>query len=485
MLRTQPVNFSKGVNKKMVYSGLQSAITAVGGFSIEQYSAPIRITAIENIGKYNVNDAVQLLLDPRLFNRKMQYDVNTQRFSVDSLHICAAEFIQNLTSSKQINSIGTLENIHREFTEYVNAFLKFEEGFSCIYVQEEEYCASESNHKLWSIEEFYQKITNQSSNLFGTFNDLYGGITVNGVNGILEYSRKLNLFGNRATRKDISDGFLEGDFIFVPYGLTMTISVGIDAQMLQLNELGKQHVLQLNEKTDYNNGVSSQETVTNMNRIVRVIKKPIFIQLIELPDLDAIYTVPVPVYPNTNTNTNQTGPTGTNNNYATGTITGKSNQEKEMEIMLKKVRKHVTSQTTQSIEIGSTGKLTKTPTGSISQKEKGPTGSISQKEKGPSGSISQKEKGPSGSISQKEKGPTGSISQKEKGPTGSISQKEKGPTGSISQKEKEKEPRFVPIPVQNIKLHKQGEIVNVTHDFLNFNSTGILNTGKNIQINKK
>ena len=92
----------------------------------------------------------------------------------------------------------------------------------------------------------------------------------------------MNLFGNRREVNSIESGFLEGDIIYVPYGLTIYLSVELDCEDLQLNELGKKYVEKLNEEKDYDNGWMSQKTYTTMYSIQRVVSVPLFIKLIHI-----------------------------------------------------------------------------------------------------------------------------------------------------------------------------------------------------------
>ena len=171
MIRTKPFNFATGVNKKFVYSGLLHAITGVGGFSIEEKTKPMKIQVVQNIAKYDVTDSVQILYDVDIFNYKLgQYDVNSQLFEMDCIMVCAAEFISGLSSSDQINSVGKLENIYKDFVNYVNQLLNYEEGFSCIYLMDHQF---EVEKNKMEIQDLYETLIRQTENVYGTYNDLY------------------------------------------------------------------------------------------------------------------------------------------------------------------------------------------------------------------------------------------------------------------------------------------------------------------------
>ena len=142
MIKTFLFNYSKNIDKKHIYTGLQNAITGIGGFSMEEQFSEIKLNVIKNIAKYDVTDSVQLLFDVSLFNMKIgllkntdntikttSYDNNLNKFPVDSLTIYANEFTQAI-NIHQLNSIGKLSNLYKDFTDYVNTFLNYEQGFS-------------------------------------------------------------------------------------------------------------------------------------------------------------------------------------------------------------------------------------------------------------------------------------------------------------------------------------------------------------------
>ncbi len=151
MIRTIPFNFSKTINPKHIYTGLQSAITGIGGFSIEEDLQTIRLNPIQNIGKYNVDCAIQLLYDTSKFNSKLglvkqgnniihtTFNQQTNSFPIDAISISANDFIFGIQKIQQINSIGSLESVYCNFIDYVNQILNYEEGFSSIYLLDQQF----------------------------------------------------------------------------------------------------------------------------------------------------------------------------------------------------------------------------------------------------------------------------------------------------------------------------------------------------------
>jgi hypothetical protein len=301
MIRTIPTNFSKSNNPKHIYTGLQPAITGIGGFSIEEDLQVIRLNPVQNIGKYNTTDAIQLLYDTSKINNKIglvkqgncivhtTYNECTHSFPIDSISVTANDFINNLRIKQQINSIGSLECVYRDFIDYVNQILNYEEGFSSIYLLDQQF---DINGGVFEIDDFFSLIKSQETNCYGKYNNLFGSVSINGINKLLKSSTDLNIFGNRGIDDPPSqptyqygakDGFLEGDLIYIPKGFTMTLSVDLDSETLKFNELGKQFIHRLNHETNYDNGNMSQETITTIHNITRTIKVPLLIKLIDNP----------------------------------------------------------------------------------------------------------------------------------------------------------------------------------------------------------
>ena len=267
MIRTIPFNFAKSINPKHIYTGLQSAITGTGGFSIEEELQVIRLNPVQNIGKYNTTDAIQLLYDTSKINNKIglvkqgkqiihtTYNQCTQSFPIDSISITANDFISNLKKIEQINSIGSLESVYRDFIDYVNQILNYEEGFSSIYLLDQQF---DINGGIFEIDDFFSIVKSQETNCYGKYNNLFGSVSINGINKLLKSSTDLNIFGNRGIddppsqppyQYGVKDGFLEGDLIYIPKGFTFTLSVDLDSETLKFNELGKQFIHNLNNET--------------------------------------------------------------------------------------------------------------------------------------------------------------------------------------------------------------------------------------------
>jgi len=309
MIRKTLFNYATGVNKKFVYNGYHHAISAVGSFSLNEKTQHMKIQPIENIGKFNVSNSVQIVLSNQLFNNKLgKFNETISKFDIDTLTITANEFASAITES-QINSVGKLETIYSDFAQYVDDFLSFEEGFSSIYYMEDP--VSIENREFTSTE-LFQLMTRKTDNIYGTYDEIFGSITIYGVNELLKNAKKMNIFGNRATNGEtLSNGFLEGDIIYIPYGINITLSLELDANTLRLNEAGKKNVEKMNQKTDFDDGFMSQTTYTSMYRIQREIKIPLFIKLIKinLPVVVPLTTpIPMPIIAPTPTPTPEPEP---------------------------------------------------------------------------------------------------------------------------------------------------------------------------------
>jgi hypothetical protein len=135
MLKTIPFNFSRNIDKTHIYTGVQTAISGSGGFSLENNISDIKLNVIRNLAKYDVTNSVQLLADVSIFNKKLglskdsinkyilksTFDDYAQQFPVDSINIYSNEIVSSINFN-QLNSIGSLTKLYSDFNTYVNKF---------------------------------------------------------------------------------------------------------------------------------------------------------------------------------------------------------------------------------------------------------------------------------------------------------------------------------------------------------------------------
>jgi hypothetical protein len=109
--------------------------------------------------------------------------------------------------------------------------------------------------------------------------DLSGSIAVSYINQLLNYVVYANPFNNREDGMTAQDGFIAGDLIFIPNGLTATLNMDINNNNINWTSLGVTNVAHLNSSTNYVNGYFSCNTITTETNIKRVVKAPLLLRL--------------------------------------------------------------------------------------------------------------------------------------------------------------------------------------------------------------
>ena len=129
------------------YIGLYPAISATGGFIMEEGFKTITMIPVQQIGEYDVTLAIQVVMDVRFFNEKIglykdatntnilttSFDNSTNRFPTDNITITAEEFTAGVTNITQVISVGKYNTLYSDFINYVNDYFSYADGFSTIF----------------------------------------------------------------------------------------------------------------------------------------------------------------------------------------------------------------------------------------------------------------------------------------------------------------------------------------------------------------
>jgi hypothetical protein len=283
------------------YVGLYYAFSATGGYEAEQGAKTITMIPVNQINQYDVTESIQVIYDVRAFNEKIglfkdasniniissAYDISTNSFPTDSFPLTSAEFAAGVTETSQVISVGKYNTLYSNFISYVNNYFGYPEGFSTIFNLSSQV---DINAGVFDAGAFINLIHGNTPNpVTGEYiKDLSGSITMSYINQILNYIVFSNPFNNRPASGNggvgysLKDGFIEGDIIFVPNGLSTTLNMDIVNNNIQLNYLGAAHLANLNSQTNYVNGYFSSITTTVNNNIKQVVKAPLLIKLANL-----------------------------------------------------------------------------------------------------------------------------------------------------------------------------------------------------------
>jgi photosystem II stability/assembly factor-like uncharacterized protein len=271
-----------------VYGGEFYAIDTSGGFSMDQSLRKIPIGQDGPITQFDVTDALQIVFDVATFNERVgiiKDASNTETISadlnergellVDSVTISTGDFIEGININS-IVSMGRLSTLYSDFNNTVKTYFGLPNGFASLFAAAATYNV---NGGIFNATTFINLINGNTFDPSGSYiSDLSGYFTVNSVNNVLSYACSTNVLGNRPDGLyHISDGFLDGDLLFIPKGMTINLSVNIDAELPGADPINIGPLNLLAQDASYNyadisNNVykRTSSTVTNISQSYEV-----------------------------------------------------------------------------------------------------------------------------------------------------------------------------------------------------------------------
>jgi photosystem II stability/assembly factor-like uncharacterized protein len=277
-----------------VYTGEFYAIDTSGGFTIDQSFTQIPFGQNTPITQYDVTQALQIVFDVNLFNTRIGVikdasNVTTLSSSVDacgnlltnSLTITTSDFLNNVTTNS-ILSMGSLSTLYSDFNNTVLTYFGMPNGFASLFAAATGYSI---NGGIFNETNFVHLINGNTFDVSGSYiSDLSGYFTVNSINTLLNFACQTDVMGNRPNNMyNISDGFFEGDLFFIPKGITINLSVDIEAELPGAKPINIGPInLQAQDasfnyaKTNVNVYKTTKSTVTNISQSYEV---PILIVL--------------------------------------------------------------------------------------------------------------------------------------------------------------------------------------------------------------
>jgi len=267
------------------YNGVIYVISGTGGYNSEQGAATVTMLPTNQLQPYDVTNSVQVKFSKTTFNNKLgAFDVANDRFANDVITINAAEFISGVPNASHVISVGKLKTMYSDFMMYVDEYFSYANGFSTVFNVSSE---TSLNTGVFNSDAFITLIQGQALNpSTGEYiYDLSGSININGINNILKYIVYSNPFNNRFQGNPdtiFRNGFVEGDIIYIPTGLTITLSLNINSNNIVLTYLGDAKVDELKLKYDYSQGNFSRNTTTTIDKITQVIKAPLLFKLMNV-----------------------------------------------------------------------------------------------------------------------------------------------------------------------------------------------------------
>ena len=281
-----------------IYTGNLFVLDTSGGFSLQQGFREINLNTMSPITQYDVTDAIQIYFSVRTINDKigvykdasnqnvvqLLFDLSTDSLLVDNATITTSDFLQNVKRDRII-SLGNISTLYSDFDKTVKTYFGDPYGFSTFFADEDFFV-----NGVFDASSFVGIINGFTFNIAGSYvTDLSGTVTINDLNNHLRYITAANPFNNRPSENnyDITEGFVEGDLIFIPNGIQIKLTVDIQAEsFVNITNMGPGNLAKINNLINYNNiqtGVSKVTNYSNTN-ITQTYNVPI---LLVLSNVDA------------------------------------------------------------------------------------------------------------------------------------------------------------------------------------------------------
>jgi len=258
-----------------IYSGSVYAMTAQGGYLINQRFATIKLAAVNPVSKYDVTNSVQVLFDVHKFNQKIGTYANS-RFPNDTISLTAQEFVAGVQNPSQILSVGVYTSLYSDFASYVNTYFNYANGFTSLFTDQAPFPSAN-----FDSSDFVNIIKGTATDASGAFiSNLTGSIQIYNINNIITYAAQYNIFGNRDVTQintTLPRGFIDGDIILIPQGTTATLTLGLDITATGLSpSVVNQQSSSVNRYGDSLFNISSSAA---LNNITQTAKAPLLIRL--------------------------------------------------------------------------------------------------------------------------------------------------------------------------------------------------------------
>ena len=240
-----------------------AAFDGSGGFVVDQ-SFPLYST-VDSILSHNLTEAVQIRYSTRDLNYKIGVVTDicgnylTSRHSpsdgdliVDNLVIETPDFLNNLTLANIIQ-VGQLSKLYSDFIYTLETYFG---GTITVGGQ-----VFNINNGLFDKTSLINICNGHNFNVHGSIvTDLSGSSTLSNINNKLQKSIASNPFGNRTSNTRIRDGFMDGDIILIPDGISIALSIDINPG--PGNTTGVDNLLTVDSSLNYVNTSTKVKKVT-------------------------------------------------------------------------------------------------------------------------------------------------------------------------------------------------------------------------------
>jgi len=199
------------------YGGFLYAVPASGILTIDQTLQPVKMFPTNKLLYEDVSGSLQLNMNINAFNINNAID-NCGNLLQDSITLTANQIISNLIN---VQSVGYLANMYINYNNYVNAYFGNTTGFSITFT---------TNMPGGSYNNGFENSVFTIADAKNLLQDLSGQITINYLTDLLKYVCLEDPFHNRLNYGlyEFTNGFVQGDLIYLKSGLTITLTTHID-----------------------------------------------------------------------------------------------------------------------------------------------------------------------------------------------------------------------------------------------------------------
>lgn len=280
--------------------GRTYAYEASGGFSIQQSFPEIAVSeefyvanALQiRLGVDTLNSRIGLTKDPSNNNvLEFNYDKENEKYIPDDIEITSKDLIK-IISTGNILSMGSLSTLYSDFNYTILEYFGAPYGFSSFFAGEEHY---NINDGVFDASALIHLINGGTFNFAGEYvSDLSGSITIHNVTDNIKKACTNNPFVNRPVEKNYTykDGFIERDLIYITEGISITLSVNIEAEpyipIYNVGPANLDEVDRIYNTLNYTNRLTlvKKQTEYSLVNITQVYTIPILIILSNITDVN-------------------------------------------------------------------------------------------------------------------------------------------------------------------------------------------------------
>lgn len=284
-------------NENGVYTGEAYVIDTSGSFYIEQSLPKIKVQDTLLANRFDVGDALQITYSVRKINDKIGitkdemndktlfvegFDEQNDTLVNDKVTITSEELLSYITTNSII-SMGKLSTLYNDFNYTVLEYFGAPYGFSTLFAGEEYYNINEGVFDPSALIQLFNKY---DFNINGTVvTDLSGHFEINDITENLRYASGTNIFDNRPEDKNtgVVEGFIEGDLLYMPNGIRITLSVNIEQEPYNpINNIGPTNLSSINNLLNYADPQTNirKNTTSTTTNITQTYSVPILIKLV-------------------------------------------------------------------------------------------------------------------------------------------------------------------------------------------------------------